>query len=171
MTLTGSILQMVNHGITTAALFILVGMLDERFHTRELADFGGIWKSMPVFSSFFLLFAMASLGLPGLNNFVSEVLILFGVFRAIPAVGFIAFVTVVLTLVYVLRLVQDTLYGQAQLPHPVADVNGRELAILLPLALAVLALGLYPAPVLALLREPVSRLVEQTGHFMLAGLL
>jgi NADH-quinone oxidoreductase subunit M len=171
MTLTGAVLQMVNHGITTAALFILVGMLDERFHTRELADFGGIWKSMPVFSSFFLLFAMASLGMPGLNNFVSEIIILLGVFRANPAAGSIAFVTMVLTLVYVLKLVQDTLYGSPVRKQHGRDLNGRELAILLPLALLVLGVGLYPGPVLALLQEPVNRLVQQAARFVLAGLM
>ena len=171
MTLTGAVLQMVNHGITTAALFILVGMLDERFHTRELARFGGIWKSMPVFSGFFLLFAMASLGMPGLNNFVSEIIILLGVFKANPAVGSVAFVTIVVTLVYVLKLVQDTLYGTPGNAHHSPDINGREFAILLPLALAVLGIGLCPGPILALLKEPISRLVQQAGHFMVAGLM
>jgi NADH-quinone oxidoreductase subunit M len=171
MTLTGAVLQMVNHGITTAALFILVGMLDERFHTRKLADFGGLWKSMPLFSAFFLLFAMASLGMPGLNNFVSEIIILLGVFRANPAAGSIAMVTIVLTLVYVLKLVRDTLYGKAVHKHHSHDINGREFAILLPLALVVLGIGLYPGPILALLQEPVSRLVQQAGRLIQAGLM
>jgi len=171
MTLSGAILQMINHGITTAALFILVGMLDERFHSRKLADFGGIWKSMPVFSGFFLLFAMASLGLPGLNNFVSEIIILLGVFRASPVVGTVAFATIVLTLVYVLKLVQETLFGAPGSMHESHDLNGRELVILLPLALAAIGLGLYPGPILGLLQEPVNRLVQQAGHFMLAGLM
>ena len=171
MTLSGAVLQMVNHGITTAALFILVGMLDERFHSRELADFGGIWKSMPIFSGFFLLFSLASLGLPGLNNFVSEIIILLGVFRASPAAGTVAFATIVLTLVYVLKLVQETLYGPPGRMQDSRDLNARELVILLPLALVVLGIGLYPGPVLSLLHEPVSRLVRQAGHFMLAGLM
>jgi NADH-quinone oxidoreductase subunit M len=171
MTLTGAVLQMVNHGITTGALFILVGMLDERFHTRELADFGGIWKSMPVFSGFFLLFAMASLGMPGLNNFVSEIIILLGVFRANPLIGAIAFITLVLTLIYVLKLVQDTLFGAPGRGEDIHDLNGREFAILVPLALAVLVIGLYPGPILALLQDPVSRLVQATGHYMFAWMM
>jgi len=169
MTLSGAVLQMVNHGITTAALFIMVGMLDERLQSRSLADFGGLWKSMPIFGAFFLLFAMAALGLPGLNNFVSEIIILLGVFRAEPAAGSFAFATLVVTLVYVLKLVQDILYGTARLSRPVYDISGRELAILLPLALAVVGLGLCPGPILELLREPVGRLIEQTGNFLLAG--
>src|SRR3972149_5822293 len=80
MTLSGAILQMVNHGLTTSALFILVGMLDERVHSREMAHFGGLWKKMPAFSAFFLLFAMSSLGLPGPHYFVGEILILIGTF-------------------------------------------------------------------------------------------
>jgi len=171
MTLSGAVLQMINHGLTTAALFILVGMLDERFHSRDLADFGGIWKSMPVFSGFFLLFAMASLGLPGLNNFVSEIIILLGVFRFSPLVGTVAFVTIVLTLAYVLKLVQDILFGAPGSMPDSQDLNGREFVILLPLALAALGIGLYPGPILELLQEPVNRLVQQAGHFMLAGLM
>jgi len=170
MTLSGAVLQMVNHGITTAALFIMVGMLDERFHSRSLSDFGGIWKTMPVFSFFFLLFAMAAIGMPGLNNFVSEIIILLGVFRVEPAAGSVAFATLVVTLVYVLRMVQDVLYGAAVARQHPADINGREFLILLPLALAVVGIGLYPAPILDLLQEPVKHLVEQTGQSMLAGL-
>ena len=136
-----------------------------------IADFGGIWKSMPIFSGFFLLFSLASLGLPGLNNFVSEIIILLGVFRASPAAGTVAFATIVLTLVYVLKLVQETLYGPPGRMQDSRDLNARELVILLPLALVVLGIGLYPGPVLSLLHEPVSRLVRQAGHFMLAGLM
>ncbi|MDD3814785.1 MAG: NADH-quinone oxidoreductase subunit M [Desulfocapsaceae bacterium] len=162
LTLSGAVLQMVNHGITTAALFIMVGMLDERFHTRTLADFGGLWKSMPIFSAFFLLFAMASLGMPGLNNFVSEFLILVGVFRAHPVIGSLAFTTIVLTLIYVLKLVQDTLFGPEKQQH-CRDLSFREWIILLTLALAVIANGLYPQPILTLVHGPVQHLIDQAG--------
>lgn len=168
ITLSGAVLQMVNHGITTAALFIMVGMLDERFHTRTLADFGGLWKSMPVFSGFFLLFAMASLGMPGLNNFVSEFLILVGVFRAHPVIGSLAFTTIVFTLIYVLKLVQDTLSGPVKHQH-CRDITPRELVILLTLALAVIGNGLYPQPILTLLQDPVQRLVDHAGPMPLPG--
>ncbi len=83
-TLSGSLIQMINHGITTSALFILIGMLDERLHTRQLSDLGGLWKTIPVWSGFFLFFSLASLGLPGLNNFVGEILILVGTFKERP---------------------------------------------------------------------------------------
>ncbi|MDD5759854.1 MAG: NADH-quinone oxidoreductase subunit M [Desulfobulbaceae bacterium] len=168
LTLSGAVLQMVNHGLTTAALFMMVGMLDERFHTRTLADFGGLWKSMPRFSAFFLLFAMASLGLPGLNNFVSEFLILVGVFRAHPLVGSLAFCSIVFTLIYVLKLVQDTLAGPIKHQH-CRDISPRELAILLTLSLLVIGIGLCPQPILTLLQDPVQRLIDQTGAMPLPG--
>lgn len=162
LTLSGAVLQMVNHGITTGALFIMVGMLDERFHTRNLADFGGLWQAMPKFSAFFLLFGLAALGLPGLNNFVSEFLILVGVFRAHPLVGSLAFTSMVLTLIYVLKLIQDTLFGPAKQPHG-KDLSPRELVILLTLALTVITTGLYPQPILSLVQAPLQRLIDQTG--------
>ena len=108
MTLTGSLLQMINHGLSTTALFVMVGMLDERLHSRQFADMGGLWGKVPVFSAFFLFFAMASMGLPGLNNFVGEILILVGIFTARPVIGILSFAGLVLTVVYILRMVQDT---------------------------------------------------------------
>jgi NADH-quinone oxidoreductase subunit M len=169
LTLSGALLQMINHGLTTAALFIMVGMLVERFHTRTLADYGGIWRTMPVFGGFFLLFGMASLGMPGLNNFVSEILILVGVFRAKPLIGTLAFVSVVFTLIYVLKLMQDTLFGPAREDRQAHDITPREMVILATLALLVLGLGLHPQPVLDLLRAPVQLLIQQTGPLALAG--
>ncbi len=169
MTLSGAVLQMINHGLTTTALFIMVGMLDERFRSRELADYSGLWKSMPVFSGFFLFFCLAAIGLPGLNNFVSEILILVGTFKAKPVIGTVAFAGIVITLIYVLRLVQESLFGPPNHSHQVRDLTSREMAILLPLALLVIILGIHPTPVLDLLQEPVQRLIAQVGAIMLAG--
>jgi NADH-quinone oxidoreductase subunit M len=164
MTLSGAVLQMINHGLTTSALFILVGMLDERVHTRELANFGGFWKKMPVFSAFFLLFAMASLGLPGLSNFVGEILILIGTFRAQPLVAALGFAGLVFAVIYILWLVQRTLFEETRSREiqemALGDINLREAAILVPLAAAVLLIGLHPEPVLNLFQEPVQSLVE-----------
>ncbi|MFZ2445139.1 MAG: NADH-quinone oxidoreductase subunit M [Syntrophobacteraceae bacterium] len=159
MTVSGAVLQMVNHGITTSALFILVGMLDERTKTRDLSEMGGIWKRMPVFSAFFLLFGMSTIGLPGLNNFVGEILILVGAFKTNPVAAALAFGGMVFALVYALRLVQDTLYGEPRREFALWDITGREAAILAPLALAVLIIGFYPGPVLDLLQGPVHSLV------------
>jgi len=157
--LTGSLLQMVNHALTTGALFIMVGMLDERLGTRKLSEVGGLWHSMPRFSGLFLLFALSSLGLPGLNNFVGEILILFGIFRAWPLIAVLAFGGLVLTLVYVLRFVQEILFGPPPVGRVLDDLSGRETLILLPLALAVVALGVFPQPLLRLLAGPVQLLL------------
>jgi NADH-quinone oxidoreductase subunit M len=162
MTVSGAVLQMLNHGLTTSALFILVGMLDERVHSRELADLGGMWKAMPVFSAFFLFFTMAFLGLPGLNNFVGEFLILIGTFQEKPLVAGLGFVGLVFTLIYALRLAQDTIFGEAKKEQILWDVTMREATILIPLAAAVFFIGLHPGPILNLLQEPVQSLLDQT---------
>ncbi|HEY6837827.1 MAG TPA: proton-conducting transporter membrane subunit, partial [Geobacteraceae bacterium] len=136
----------------------LVGMLDERAHTREISRFGGIWGEAPVFACFFLFFSMASAGLPGLNNFAGEFLVLAGAFRSVPLAAAIAFAGIVLALVYTVRLVQDTLFGNKRSQLELADLSPREGAILAVLALVALYLGIHPAPLLDLLRTPVALL-------------
>lgn len=164
--LSGAVLLMVNHGLTTSALFILVGMLSERTGSREFAAFGGLWKTMPVFSAFFLFFGLASVGLPGLNNFVSEILILVGVFQQKPMIGVVAFAGIVFVLVYGLRMIQDTIFGEAAAGEGFPDLTPREAAVLVTLALAVLFLGLHPGPVLDLLQEPVHRMISDLGDLV-----
>jgi NADH-quinone oxidoreductase subunit M len=163
LTLSGAVLQMVNHGLTTSALFILVGMLDERVHSREVENFGGLWSKIPVFSAFFLFFAMASLGLPGLNNFVGEMLILIGTFSRWPWVAGLGFAGLLFTVVFILWVVQRTLFGNTRGLHireqAILDVTAREAAILVPLAAAVLFIGLSPGPILAILQDSVGGLV------------
>ncbi len=162
ITLSGATLQMINHGLTTSALFILVGMLDERVHSRQLADLGGLWNKMPVFSGFFLFFGMASLGLPGLNNFVGEFLVLVGTIKKTPLVSWLGFAGLVFTVVYVLRVVQGTVFeetrGERMTGQVLADITLREALILLPLAIAVLWIGFHPQPILDLLEGPVEGL-------------
>ena len=157
--LEGSVLLMVNHGLTTGALFIMVGMLGERAGTREMANFGGLWKTMPTFSGFFLLFAMASAGLPGLGNFVSEMLILLGSFQTAPVSASLAFAGLVLTLAYVLRLLQKTLFGVSATDKVYQDITPREALILAPLAACVVILGVAPWMVLELIRIPLKALL------------
>jgi NADH-quinone oxidoreductase subunit M len=164
LALSGALLQMINHGLTTAALFIMVGMLDERLQTRALAKVGGLWHQVPVFAGFFLLFGLSALGLPGLNNFVSEVLILLGAFRQAPVIACLGFAAMVVTLIYMLRLVQETLFGSPSPGLDIADLTPREFCILLPLALGVIVLGLYPQPFLRVLAEPVKLLLSETGR-------
>ncbi len=159
ITLSGATLQMINHGLTTSALFILVGMLDERVHTREIVNFGGFWKKMPGFSTFFLFFALASLGLPGLNNFVGEFLVLVGTMKAWPVVTWFGFAGLVFTVIYILALVQKTVFEEIRNEHfreqPLADLTFREVLILAPLAAAVLLIGFHPQPILNLFSGPI----------------
>jgi NADH-quinone oxidoreductase subunit M len=163
LTLPGAMLQMISHGVTTPALFILVGMLDERVHTREMVHLGGLWRKMPGFSAFFLFFAMASLGLPGLNNFVGEFLILVGTLKQIPAAAWVGFGGLVFTVIYVLLMVQKTIFGEPRNDEirrqPLQDINLREVVILAPLAAAVLFIGIHPQPILDLFQGPVEALL------------
>jgi NADH-quinone oxidoreductase subunit M len=163
LALSGAVLQMVSHGITTGALFALVGMLDERTNTRELAAYGGLWGKAPQFAFFFLLFAMASAGLPGLNNFVGEFLVLAGTFRVAPVVVAIAFPGIVVTLIYTVRLVQKVLFVEESRPLPLTDLSLREGGVLTVLALIVIYIGVHPAPLLELVKVPVQLLVSGMG--------
>jgi NADH-quinone oxidoreductase subunit M len=163
VSVTASLLQMINHGITTSALFILVGMLDGRLHTRKLSGLGGLWQVMPVWSGFFLFFVLASLGLPGLNNFVGELLILVGAFKAHPWVSAIGFLGLLWTVVYGLRMLQASLWGKAPTGLEVPDLTGLELITIAPLFLGVLFMGIYPIPVLNILQSGVAGLITQGG--------
>jgi NADH-quinone oxidoreductase subunit M len=170
MTLSGSILQMINHGLSTTALFIMVGMIDERLHSRKFADLGGLWSKMPIFSGFFLFFAMASMGLPGMNNFVGEILIIIGTFKARPIIGILSFVALIFTVIYILRMVQDAVFGQPRQEHAVADINFREWVILVIIAIPILFIGLHPDPALRLLDQPVQHLLTQFSVVAMAGM-
>lgn len=171
ITLSGAVLLMVNHGLTTSALFIMVGMLSERTHSREFDVLGGVWRQMPIYSGFFLLFGLATLGLPGLNNFVSEILILVGTFKKYPIVAVIAFFSSVFVLIYSLRMIQDALFGEPREEHQLWDITPREALILISLALIVIFLGLHPDPVLNLLNNPVQALIDQAGRVMTAQVM
>ncbi len=161
--LEGSILQMVNHGITTGALFAMVGMIDARARTRRLDSLGGLWARIPILSCFFLFFSLASLGLPGLNNFAGEILILLGTFQSRPVLAAIAIAGVVFAAAYMLRLVQSVLWGAPRDETPWHDLTPNEALVLVPMALLVLWLGLYPAPFLEPLHEPVKALLATQG--------
>jgi NADH-quinone oxidoreductase subunit M len=161
MALSGSLLQLVNHGISTSALFVMVGMLDERLDSRKFSDMGGLWKKMPVFGAFFLFFALSSLGLPGLNNFVGEILILIGTFQVRPVVAILAFVGVLLPVIYLLTMVQKSLFGEVREDRQLWDVEFREILILVVLAVPVLFIGLHPGPILRLFESSLGHLMFQ----------
>jgi len=152
----GAIIQMVSHGLTAAGLFLMVGMIYERCHTRELSAYGGLAKLLPVYSVFFMILTLASIGLPTTSGFTGEFLVLLGAFTAswpqylrgdsYPLVlSASAVLGVVLGALYMLRFAQGFLFGAAKVPHgPVLDLNVREKLILATIVAAVFAIGLYP---------------------------
>jgi NADH-quinone oxidoreductase subunit M len=167
--LEGAILQMINHGIITGALFLCVGMIYERTHTREIVDYGGLCKVAPIYSTFLALFCLAASGFPGLNSFVGEFLIISGVFRAWPWLGVAAVWGVALGTTYILWLFYRVVLGEVKpaLRALRLDLNAREIATLAPLAVLTVVIGLYPESVLGFLRASVSQLlvaVAATGE-------
>ena len=164
--ITGGVLQMLNHGLSTGALFLLVGIVYERRHTRRLDDYGGLWKVMPVFAVFFLLMTLSSIGMPFLpgNGFVGEFVILVGAFQLSNKVWAVLAATgIVLGAVYMLWLYQRTMFGKLDREENrgLTDLSLRELATLLPLVALAFWIGVYPKPFFAVLEEPVDRLVQQ----------
>ena len=157
----GAILQMVNHGIITGALFLCVGMIYERTHTREIVEYGGLFKLAPIFSTFLALFCLAAAGFPGLNSFVGEFLIISGTFRAWPWLGAAAVWGIALGTTYMLWLYYRVALGEARpaLRALRLEPNAREAATLAPLAFLALVIGLYPESVLGFLRVSVEQLL------------
>jgi NADH-quinone oxidoreductase subunit M len=144
--LAGGMIQNVNHGLTTGALFLLVGMLYDRRHTKRIADFGGLAGVMPIYAGFFLFTAFASIGLPGLNGFVGEFLVLIGSFPSQPVLTVIAAFGVVLAAVYLLWAYERAFTGEIDNPANAAlsDLRPREVAVMAPLVVLMLVLGMYP---------------------------
>ena len=157
----GAVLQMVNHGVISAALFLCVGMIYERTHTREIKDYGGVAKSAPVYSTFLALFCLAAAGFPGLNSFVGEFLIVGGAFRTQAWLGAMAVWGVVLGTTYLVWLFYRMVMGEMNpgLEGLKLELNAREVATLAPLALLALCLGLYPELGLSYLHAPVAELL------------
>jgi NADH-quinone oxidoreductase subunit M len=157
----GAILQMVNHGIISAALFLCVGMIYERTHTREIKDYGGIAKAAPVYSTFLAIFCLAAMGTPGLNSFVGEFLILGGAFKTQVWLGAMAVWGVALGTAYLIWLYYRVAMGEMnpELAGLKLEINPREVATLAPLALLAVCLGLYPEWILSYLRAPVAQLL------------
>lgn len=161
----GGILQMVNHGISTGALFLIVGMIYERRHTREMEAFGGLWKVMPVYATLTLIVTLSSMGLPGLNGFVGEFAILLGAFgsetlRSALFAGFGA-LGVILAAIYMLQMFQKLFLGPLDKPENQAlkDLSWREIVTLAPLLIFVFWIGLYPKPFFALMTPSVDKVL------------
>jgi len=167
----GAILQMINHGITTGALFFCVGMIYERTHSRELAVAAGIGKFMPLYITFLTVFSLSSLAFPGTNSFTGEFLILSGSFIDHKLVSAFAIPGAVLAAAYMLRMLQRMIWGGTKNPEHkgLMDLSAREVAILAPLLVFVFWIGFAPAPFLDVLHVSVSRLIEQAGFHAAAG--
>jgi len=146
--LEGSVIQMINHGISTGALFLIVGMIYERRHTRMIADFGGLSKSMPVFSTFFMIVTLSSIGLPLTNGFVGEFLILLGTFKANAVYAILGATGVILAACYMLWMLQRVIFGKITKPEneKLKDLSGRERLVLIPLVILIFWIGIYPKP-------------------------
>ena len=158
MAMQGVVMQLVTHGISTGALFVLAGMLKERLHTRDIAQMGGLWNSMPAMGGVAMLFTMASLGLPALGNFIAEFLILIGTFLVNVPFTVIATLGLVFSALYSLRLVQKVFLGP---PNEKAfnDFSAREMIIMAALSISIVLLGLYTQPVI----DTVKHVVQQLG--------
>lgn len=157
----GSILQMINHGISTGALFLLVGVIYDRRHTRLLADFGGLAKTMPVYATFFVIAALSSVGLPGLNGFVGEFLILAGSFRFNPWYGAIAATGVILAALYILLMVQKVFFGPIthEENRDIPDMRWNEIAAMVPLVVFMVWIGVAPNVFLRKMEPSVQQLI------------
>jgi NADH-quinone oxidoreductase subunit M len=160
--ITGGILQMLNHGISTSALFLIVGIVYERRHTRMIAEYGGLSKTMPLYATLFLIMTMSSIGLPGLNGFIGEFAILQGAFQAAPWIAVLATTGIILGAAYMLWLYQRAMFGPInEVNSKMEDLNAREIAYFAPLVVVAFWIGLYPKPILAVLEKPVAKLVTQ----------
>ena len=161
--LVGGIIQMINHGLSTGALFLMVGMLYERRHTRLIAEFGGLWKVMPAFSVLFLVVCLSSVGLPGLNGFVGEFLILLGAFRVDRVAAVLATSGIIFAAVYLLWMYQRVIFGviTKEANRRLPDLSAREWAILLPILAVIVWIGVYPASFTGMTEASVQALIIQ----------
>ncbi|MFQ5665300.1 MAG: NADH-quinone oxidoreductase subunit M [Candidatus Binatia bacterium] len=153
----GSIYQMLNHGLSTGALFLAVGILYERRHTRLIRDFGGLWQQLPLYGAIFMIVMLSSIGLPGLNGFVGEFLILLGAFEAYPVLAVVAVSGVVLGAVYMLWMYQRVMFGPLDNPanRVLHDLSLREIVVFVPILVMLFVMGLYPRPFLSRMEPSV----------------
>jgi len=161
--LVGGLIQMVNHGLSTGALFLLVGMIYERRHTRLIADFGGLWKVVPAFSAVLLLVSLSSLGLPGLNGFVGEFLILVGVFQVNRLLAAAATTGIIFAAVYLLWMYQRVIFGEVtrEENRRLPDLTPREWAVMAPVIVFIVWIGVYPAAFTGPTEATIDALIAQ----------
>jgi NADH-quinone oxidoreductase subunit M len=160
--MTGVMFQMVSHGLVTGALFLLVGVLYDRAHTREIAAFGGLGVKLPIYTGLMVLFSMASLGLPGMSGFVSEFMVFVGSFSSFKLITGLAVLGVVLTAAYMLRMVQRMFLGEFNLSKwgGLTEINLREIICVAPLAVLTIVIGVYPSPLSNMMRATLENLIN-----------
>jgi NADH-quinone oxidoreductase subunit M len=161
--INGALVQMISHGFVSGALFLCVGVMYDRMHSRQIADYGGVVNTMPVFAAFMVFFAMANAGLPGTSGFVGEFMVILSSFKANFWIAFAAGTTLIFGAAYTLWMVKRVVFGDVvnEGVKTLTDVNKREFFFLAMLAVAVLGLGLWPAPLLDVMNATVDNLVIQ----------
>ncbi len=166
----GAVLQMINHGLSTGALFLLIGMIYFRRHTRQIDAYGGIAKTVPLYSAIFLFVTLSSIGLPGLNNFVGEFLVLVGAFQTKTAFASVAVVGVVLGAIYMLWMVERVFFGgiKHEENKKLHDLGLREVLVMLPLIVAMVGIGVYPKPLLKMMSLSTENFVKLSNRGVIA---
>ena len=164
--MTGAMGQMISHGLISGAMFLCVGVLYDRVHSRQIADYGGVANTMPVFAAFMVLFSMANAGLPGTSGFVGEFMVIIASFKANFWIAFLAATTLILGAAYTLWMVKRVIYGEVANDNVAAlqDLNTREFIVLAVLAVSVLLVGLWPAPLVDMMNTTIEQLVLQIGQ-------
>jgi NADH-quinone oxidoreductase subunit M len=162
----GGLVQMISHGFVSAAMFLCVGVMYDRVHSRQIADYGGVANTMPKFAAFFMLFAMANAGLPGTSGFVGEFMVVLGTIKVNFWWAALAATTLIFGAAYTLWMYKRVVFGKVANEHvaEMTDIDGREILVLGILAIAVLAVGLYPLPLTEVMHASVNNLLEHVAH-------
>ena len=162
----GAMVQMISHGLIAAAMFLSVGVLYDRMHSREISAYGGVINTMPLFAGFAVFFAMANAGLPATSGFVGEFMVILAVFQANFWFAFLAAITLILGAAYTLWMVKRVIFGEVSNDNVAAlqDVNRREFWMLAVLAILILVLGVFPAPLVDVFHSSVAHLLTQVGQ-------
>jgi len=169
--IAGGIFQMISHGIVSGALFLSVGVVYDRMHTREIAAYGGLVNRMPLYAAAFMVFTLANVGLPGTSGFIGEFLTLIGTFKVNTSVAILAALGLILSAAYALWLYRKVIFGKLEKPSLAAilDLGPREIAILAPLVALTILFGVYPKPVLEMSAASVTALIDNYHHALAAG--
>jgi NADH-quinone oxidoreductase subunit M len=163
MGVEGALVQMISHGFVSGAMFLCVGVMYDRMHTRNISDYGGVVNTMPKFAALMVFFAMANAGLPGTSGFVGEFMVVLSAFKANFWYAFLAAMTLILGAAYTLWMVKRVVFGEIKNKHvaELKDINAREGLVLGSLAVLVLLLGIWPAPLLDVMHSTVEHLLQQ----------